>query len=65
MTCANTLNSARRSSLAEHGRVRRQLTLLPAILRGPRHQVWKAIRNDSVAAFASQHPAMVTLVAPN
>ena len=66
MTCANALNSVRQSPLAEHGRVRRQLALLLAILRGPaRHQPWKAIRNDSVAAFASQHPATVTLVAPS
>ena len=65
MTCANALNSVRQPPLAEYGRGQRQLALLPAILRGPRHQLGKAIRNDSVAAFASQHPATVTLVAPS
>ncbi len=28
-------------------------------------QLWKAIRNDAVAAFARQHPAAVTAAAPN
>ena len=35
-------------------------------LRGPTsRQLWTAVRNDSVAAFARQHPAAVTAQAPN
>jgi len=39
---------------------RRGLTLRPAISA----QLWTAIRNDAVAAFARQHPSAVTPVAP-
>jgi LCP family protein required for cell wall assembly len=35
-------------------------------LRGPTsRRLWQAVRNDSVAAFARQHPAAVTAAAPN
>ncbi len=38
----------------------------PAHLNGPiSRQLWKAIRNDAVAAFARQYPSTVTTQAPN
>ncbi len=59
------IRSARRKGRARRIALIAVASLVAVVLREPvSSQLWKAIRNDAVAAFARQHPAAVTAAAP-